>query len=297
MRQFQNLKTNRNAVLSISLVVFFLVAGTSLFPVLNSNAFSLSIVNAPERIVAHPNPASPGSALNIVGYNFPIAQTIFLKFDSTSIGTTTAGPTGQFKFQYTVPATTTDGSHTIYATDSFGDVLFTTLIVQAGITLTPIKAIDGGSVTISGSGFSHSSTITITFDSKTIKTLVSSSTGSFSLAYTVPQTTLAGTHTFAAKDSGHTASKTFTTISKITLSRTMGSVGATVKVKGSGFAANLPVTLTFNGLPIPGQLPIKTNSTGGFSPSFSVPNYPAGTYVVKATDSKGDTSSSKFTIA
>jgi len=294
MKQFQDLK-NRKVVLSFALVGFFLAAGIISFPVLDSSAFS-SIINAPERITVHPNPASPGSVLKIVGYNFPIAQTITLKLDSTSIGSTSAGPSGQFNFQYTLPATTADGSHMIYATDSFGDILFTTLTVQAGITVTPVKAVDGGSLTISGTGFSHSKTVTVSFDSKTIKTLASSTTGSFSFVYQIPTTTLAGTHTFTAKDTTNSASKTFKTISKITLSRTMGGVGATVEVKGSGFGASLAVTLTFNGASIPGQPPLSTNSTGGFSPSFSVPNYPAGTYTVKATDSKGDTSSSMFTL-
>jgi hypothetical protein len=73
-------------------------------------------------------------------------------------------------------------------------------------------------------------------------------------------------------------------------------VGQTVKAKGTGFAANSQLTLTFNGAPIPGQPAISTNSTGGFSPSFSVPNHPPGTYTVMATDSKGDSSSSQFTI-
>jgi len=284
---------NRKVLLSLSLIGIFLASGLSL---LGSQAYSPPVFNAPERITAHPNPASPGSTVKVVGYNFPISQTITVKIDSTIVGATKAGPTGEFSFLYTLPISFTDGSHMIYATDSFGDFLFTTLTVAAGITLSPVRAIDGGSVTVSGAGFSHSSVVMVSFDGKKIYQTTTSSTGTFAFTYQVPMTTLAGVHTFLAKDIAHSTSQTFTTISKITLSRTTGTVGQTVKVKGTGFAANSPLTLTFNGAPIPGQPAISTNSTGGFSPSFSVPSQPAGTYTVKATDSRGDTSSSHFTV-
>ncbi|MFI5421144.1 MAG: hypothetical protein ACHQ1H_09290 [Nitrososphaerales archaeon] len=291
MKQFQDLK-NRKVVLSFALVGFFLAAGIISFPILNSNAFS-SILNAPERIIVHPNPTSPGYSIKIVGYNFPISQTITISFGGNNVGTTKPAQNGQFSFQYTIPATTADGAYTITATDSFGDNLITTLTVAAGLKLTPVRAIDGGSVTLTGAGFSHSTTVTVSFDGKTIKQVTSASTGSFSLIYQIPQTILAGSHTFSAKDAGHSASATFTTISKITLAHTMGIVGSFFQVKGSGFGANVPVTVTFNGATVSSTT---CNSTGAFSPTVTVPNDSPGTYVVKATDSKGDTSSSKFTI-
>jgi len=295
MRQVEKM-ANPKILLSIAIAGIFLASGLVSFPGLESKAFSV-ISAAPARITVHPNPASPGSAVKIVGYNFPISQTITLRFDKTIIGSPVAGSNGQFSFQYTLPLLTADGTHTIQATDTLGDDLSTTLTVVAGITVTPVRAIDGGSVVISGTGFSHSSKTTISFDSKSISKLTTSSTGTFSLTYNIPLTTLAGVHIFSAVDSGgHSASKGFTTISKIVLSRTSGSAGAAVKVKGSGFGASLPLTLTFNGASIPGQPPLTTNSTGGFSLSFTVPSYSPATYTVKATDSQGDTSSAQFTI-
>ena len=292
---FLNYKDHK-VILSFALAGFFLASGLVTFPAFGSNAFSSSIVNAPARITAHPNPTTPGAAIKVVGYNFPLSQTITITFNNNVVGTTKPSANGQFSFQYTVPATLADGSYVIRATDSFGDDLSTMLTVNAGITLKPVRAIDGGTVTITGAGFSHSSTVTVTFDSKTVKTLSTTNTGTFSLSYTIPMTTLAGIHNFVAKDSAHSVSKSFTTISKIVIAPKTGHAGASTILKASGFGANLAVTLTFNGASIPGQKPITTNSTGGFSLSFTVPTLSPGTYTVKATDSKGDTSSSQYTI-
>jgi hypothetical protein len=176
---------NRNVIVSISLIAIFLASGLSL---LGSAAFSPPIFNASERITAHPNPISPGNTVKILGYNFPISLAITLRIDSTIIGTIPAGPTGQISFQYTLPISLADGSHTIYASDSFGDSLTTTLTVVAGMTLAPVRAIDGGSVSISGTGFSHSSVVIVSFDGKKIYQTTTSTVGTFSFTYQVPQT-------------------------------------------------------------------------------------------------------------
>jgi hypothetical protein len=292
---FLNYKDHK-VILSLGLAGIFLASGLVTFPAFGSNALSSSIVNAPARITVHPNPATPGAAITVVGYNFPLSQTITITFNNNVVGTTKPSANGQFSSQYTVPATLADGSYIIRATDSFGDDLSTVLTVSAGITLKPVRVIDGRTVTITGAGFSHSSTVTVTFDSKAVKTIPTSSTGTFSLSYTIPMTTLAGVHNFVAKDSAHTVSKSFTTISKIVIAPKTGQAGTSTALKASGFGANLGVTLTFNGASLSGQKPITANSTGGFSLSFTVPMLSPGTYTVKVTDSKGDTSSSLYTI-
>jgi hypothetical protein len=288
-------KYNRKSVLSTALVAFFVVSSFLPFQGFISTA-------AVTRISIHPNPASPGQAIKVVGYNFPVATTVSLKLDATAIGTVIVGSNGEFTFPYTLPSTTTLTSHTIYATDTSIAVSVTFTIVAA-IKLTPVRAIDGGKVVVSGVGLAPSVKATISFDGKTIGTQKTTSTGTLSYSYVIPTTTIAGNHVFMVTDSsGDKDSATFTTISKITTAPTKGIAGVTsVTVKVNGFGATLPLTITFDGKSIPNLLPQSTNSTGGTKFIFTVPLYtpalPAGTYVLQVVDSASNSDSAMFTIS
>ena len=130
-------------------------------------------------------------------------------------------------------------------------------------SLSPVRAIDGGSVLVNGVGMAKTTTFTITFDGKSIGSVKTTSTGTLSFNYTIPLTTLVGIHTFNAKDAkGDSSSATFTTISKVTLTPPKGFAGNVTKVTITGFAASSTLTIKLGGNAIPGQLPGHVYSNG-----------------------------------
>ena len=160
------------------------------------------------------------------------------------------------------------------------------------LLIKPDKGVVNRSITISGGGFVASATITIKFGSTTVTTTSSNSSGGFSTTFKVPQAT-AGAHIVTVTDGTNSISKSFTVVTNLALKPKSGAVGASIAVTGTGFAASSTVKVTFNGVQIKS---IKSNSTGGFSTTITVPNDPAGAYPVIGTDGKGDTKTATFTI-
>jgi hypothetical protein len=79
----------------------------------------------------------------------------------------------------------------------------------------------------------------------------------------------------------------------ITLSPTLGPPGSPVVVKGSGFAASDSVTLEFDGFNAGSG---STNSSGNFTITIKARHEPAGTYTVRAADSKGHVATAPFRV-
>jgi hypothetical protein len=80
--------------------------------------------------------------------------------------------------------------------------------------------------------------------------------------------------------------------STIILSPSSGVPGTIVQVSGSFFYPNSTVTITYNG-DIVGK--VNASSSGSFVLSFTIPSLPNGTYIIKATDSIGNTATASFT--
>jgi hypothetical protein len=82
---------------------------------------------------------------------------------------------------------------------------------SATITLSPISGLPTSSVKVKGSGFGASETVAITFDTTPIQETTSSSTGTFTTRFQVPQGASIGRHTVTAtgQSSGSTASAPF----------------------------------------------------------------------------------------
>jgi len=156
----------------------------------------------------------------------------------------------------------------------------------------PVKGIVNRSITVSGGGFLASSTITIKFGTIVVATTTANSSGGFATTFKVPQAT-AGVHTLTVSDGTNLISRSFTVVSHVTLKPKTGLPGATVAVTANGFAASSTVKITFNGVQIKS---IKSNSTGGLSTSFVVPNDPAAAYPVVATDASSNTATATFTV-
>jgi hypothetical protein len=85
----------------------------------------------------------------------------------------------------------------------------------------------------------------------------------------------------------------------ITLSASEAPPGATVTVTGSGFTTSSTVTIQLlKGSTVVATLAtdVPTDASGGFTKVVTVPNVPAGTYTVKATDAAGNSATADFTV-
>jgi len=175
----------------------------------------------------------------------------------------------------------------------FATATFTVSAATATLTLKPDKGDVNRSETVTGSGFPDSATVTIKFGTTAVATTTSSSSGAISTTFKVPQAT-AGSQTVTATV-GRTveATTSFTVISHLSLTPTKGKEGRSVNATGTGFAASSTVTITFNSVEIG---TVKSNSTGGFVTTFTVPDDTAGAYSVVATDASGNTDTATFTI-
>jgi len=240
-----------------------------------------------------------GNQVAVSGTGFNASSTVTIYFDTASVGTAATDTSGSFSnATFTVPESYR-GSHTVKGSDATGDspgVTFTTL---SKITVTPASGAIGDIVTVSGTGFAASSTITFYLDTVTASadTTTTNTTGGFTNnTFTIPSASR-GSHTIKAEDaSANSATATFTVGQKITITPTAGTPDTTVTVTGTGFGASIPITIKYNGVPLTtNPTAISTDATGIFSASFSVPACDIGTYQVEASDGTYS-DSAEFTV-
>ncbi len=258
-------------------------------------------------IIVTPTQGPHGAVVTVAGTGFSASSTVGLLFDgvvisSCTTGSLETGATGAFSCTFMVPSGTS--GTTVTATDVGGQTAtgrFT--LTTPAITLSPKQGPVGASVTVSGTGFSASTTLkSLVFDNVVISSCTSGSlttnaAGAFSCTFAVPSGT-SGTTVTATDVGGQYATKSFTvTVPKITVSPTRGPVGATVTVSGTGFSVSSSVGLLFDGVTISSCTSgsLTTSATGTFSCTFAVPSGTSGT-TVTATDVGGQTATKAFSV-
>ena len=228
-----------------------------------------------------------GDTVTVSGTGFTASSTVTIYFDSTSVGTVTTTSTGTFSSAtFTVPESY-KGAHTVKGTDTGGSSPDVTFTVSPKITVTPASGAVGDILTISGSGFAASSTITFYWDSNVEgSTVPANAKGSFTnSSFTVPPSSR-GSHTIKALDySGNYATAPFTVAHRITISPASGVSGTTVTVNGTGFSASRTITIKYNAVAVTTTpASISTLADGSFTTTFVVPAGLAGTFPVEAGD-------------
>ncbi len=256
-------------------------------------------------IAVLPTGGPPGSSVAVTGSGFGHSTTISITFDSLFVDQASSDTSGAFTKTITIPTTATTGAHTIAANDgtSLANAPFTVTPAQPLITFTPTSGTTGTIVTISGSNFGASKTITIKFDNTNIVTnptpVVSSSTGAFSgITITIPSTAATGSHTISATDGTSTPSGIFNVVaSAVTLTPTSGATGTVVTVSGINFAASATITIKFDNTNIAtNPTTVISSSTGSFSATITIPIAAiAGSHTITATDGI-KTQSAIFTV-
>ncbi len=200
-----------------------------------------------------------GVSVTVSGFAFSANTPIgSITFGGVTPGTqtctsATTDSTGAFTCTFAVPAGATVGSHAVLVSGSDlgsvpGDQASANFIVTSPtLTLIPAQGPVDTLVTIQGTGFSASTAMgAMTYGGVTPATQncigqTTSTTGSFSCAFTVPSGST-GAHTVIVSGSdigtiaGDTASATFTlTTETLTLTPTTGPVGTSVTLSGTGY--------------------------------------------------------------
>lgn len=253
-----------------------------------------------ESITISPVNGAIGTLVTVTGTGFRQANFVTITFDSSLVVTIPnpilTNSLGSFTASFTVPVVN-PGARTVRAADNIGNAATATFTVTPSISLSAATGRGGTTTTITGTGFATFSTVTIKFDGTIMLTAPTDSTGWFRQAITVPLVA-AGIHTIQVTDAGNqTATATFSVTPTFTLSRTSGPIGVVVTVTGVGFSAISNITMTFAGVTLsttPSS--VVTNTFGGFTCSFTVPEATAGVWTIRAIDALGNKIDTTFTI-
>lgn len=262
-------------------------------------------VTVPPAIVVTPGQGPIGTSVTISGSDFAPSTTVSLLFGGVKVSsggapTISVGSSGSFSCTVTVPSGTTTAS--VSATDSNGQSASAPFTVTTpAITLSAPQGPAGTTVTVSGSGFSVSAGVTLSFDGSRITSctsgsLTTSSAGTFSCSVTVPSS-CGGSTVTATDETGRSASATFTvTVPVLSVSPGSGIAGSSATVSGSGFPVSSGVTLSFDGVPIAvcTEGGLATSASGAFGCSVSVPSGTSGSAVIASA--QGSSASASFTV-
>lgn len=246
----------------------------------------------------------PGTSITVSGSGFSASEAgIIITFDGTGVSSgTSANSLGSWKSSFIIPASAF-GPHSVSAYGSVtpaGSAPGITFLTSPIITASPTTGPPGTVVTVTGSGFGNNEKgITITYDGKPAASgIPASALGSWSSTLTIPASTV-GPHAISATSPVTQASNiggtSFEVIPSVTLSATSGYVGQTIQINGLGYAANSPLSLTYDDEQIPAQ-GITTDGTGSFSRSFVLPKSKAGNHVVTVVDSQRNSAKANFNM-
>ncbi len=180
-----------------------------------------------------------GSSTTATGAGFAASETITFVLDGTSATShgCSSSPTGTFSCVVTIPEVP-GGAETMHAFDgtNYGHATFT---LVANVTLSPNSGPVGSSVTVAGTGFPASASLTAKWNAgSTICSTTSASDGSFSCSPATVPPSSSGPNIVGVYNGGtFVASATFTVTTSFSLSQPDGPVGTVVALEGYGFSS------------------------------------------------------------
>jgi hypothetical protein len=230
-----------------------------------------------------------GDRITITGSGFSVNTTATIYLDSLSRLTTKANSFGMISVPYTLPGST-QGNHLITVVGSTDEerasVTFTTL---PKVTVTPELAAAGAALTVTGTGFSSQSEISLLFDDTVITKILSGSDGGFTFGFPLPIAS-SGDHQIQVGDgSGNLQSKVISVTPGISILPITGTVGTPVTITGNGFKANETVYLSFSGSQLTNGK-VSTNALGHFSITLNIPPVPSGIHQLSVSDGENNDS-------
>lgn len=263
---------------------------------------ALKIGSRPVTLTLAQTSAKAGESLNVGGKGFIPGETVTLilsggKLSAVTLATIVVGTDGSFSQNgVIVPSFVPAGTYALVASgQASGRSARGQLTIQAPPAARPLISIidashlqgkpfnlsPGGLVQIAGSNFPSGAPITfqLVSGSTTIKlaTVAANGNGAVGpIGLTIPATTVAGSYTLQAQVGGKTVASVDTHIAFLTphINVSTGTLtpGATVTVRGSGYAAGEQIVLALNGAALVTRpTTVLVNSGGYFTLSFVVP--------------------------
>jgi hypothetical protein len=254
------------------------------------------------------------SSSGIVGHTIEVKGTGFqsnekdikVTFDGEVVKTNTpiaANPNGSWEATVVIPPIRR-GTHTIDASGestAAGDVPGVEFTVGAGISIDPISAYVGHTITVEGGGFAERETgIQVRFDGVVVTTsnIPVDSNGYWKSSFTVPPSAY-GSHTVSASGDITTSAATATLSTKariLEVSPSSGAPGDLVSLTGNGFGSSEQPTVTIGGKTASGSMQTSL-SNGNLVISFRVPkDVIAGKQTLVVTDGSEASDSTDFTV-
>ncbi len=258
------------------------------FTVLNPNVLTLSKSYGP-----------PGTVLTVSGSGYAATETVTIKLGTVTLGTATTA-SGAFSTSVTVPVSMIPGSYTMTGTGGTSGHVDSAAfkVTYPPLTLNPTSGTAGTSVSVSGIDFAAAEVVTLTFDTTTVGTVTTSSTGTFTKSITVPSSAAVGSHTITATGGTskivESGKYSVLAINSLSISPTSALPGAVITVSGAGYNATETVTIKLGSTTIG----TATTSSGAFSVSVTIPlTMVPGTYTMTGTGAtSGHVDSASFTV-
>jgi hypothetical protein len=244
---------------------------------------------------------SAGNQVTVSGNGFYPNSAITIYFDGvaqTPTSTVYSDYYGQFYGATITVPQTYGGAHIITAGDYGGASLGATYSIIPKMTLSASTGAVGSSITVSGTGFASSSTLSFFIDSTAISMSASTnSAGNFSNVAVVIPATYGGAHTLMVQDgSSNSLTADFTVTAAMTIGPTTGPVDTAVGITGNGFLASHAITFTYDGVGVsPTSGSLTSDAGGSFSTNFKVPASSSGSHVITVSDGTNSISAN-FTV-
>ncbi len=228
--------------------------------------------------------------ITFVGSNFAVGEIVniiwnYQQAGQYTIATVKAYYSGSFNFFLPAPSTPDQSTVTVAAIGATSKLTATTSIqVYPTVDLSPITAVAGTKVTVSGGNFGATETIDLLFNGTAIATTTSKSDGTFTASFKVPPVSGAGNIIVQATGatSGISATTPFFYKPVLTLTPSVVQNGDTITVTGKHFSASTGISLY---LPMNrGGTGAITNASGAFTTTIQVSGLQSGTYYVSAQD-------------
>jgi len=129
--------------------------------------------------------AGPGDLVSASGTGFASHSTVAVIFSTLDVASVQTNDLGSFSVDFTVPAVK-PYTYNIRALDDKGNTHTVKFTITAGATLSESVGAAGSFLTVTGSGFSPSQTVTVYYDDIPIATDITDNNGDFTVAFTVP---------------------------------------------------------------------------------------------------------------
>jgi len=239
-----------------------------------------------------PSSGVPGTEVTVDGQDFDAGKYVDIYYDGEIIATGRTNIKGDFTITFTVPEGY-KGAYQVHAkvgADVGYDTADAYFTVKPGLTVSPEKGPVDTTVTVEGQGFAkNEGGIELRYylngNYETVEMdIIAGAKGSWETNFQIPPSTR-GEHKIDAEGSvsrlHEVEDATFEVTTEISINKSSGSVGESITMTGSRFAADeMDIEILFDGEAV--VTDIRADDTGYWEESFEVPEMPTGNYSVTA---------------